>query len=373
MIKVLELIDGGFLGGGQTHILTICRNLNKNVFNPIVAANPDGVFREMVLEAGLKFEGIYLPKIYRSKYLKDLHKIVVDNEIDVVHAHGGVAGMYAKFLKKKHPEVKVIHSVHGIHYINSHNIIRKYVSLFIEQYLVNYADVYLCASEADIIKGTENKVIDRSKTVKIPYGIDLRRFQYKGKNASNMKDFGLTESDFVLGNISRFDEQKNQQMIIESFPEILKSIPNAKLLLIGEGDLLEFNKRLANKLNVSDKIIFGGTRRDLENIYPLIDVFIFPSKWEGLSITIMEALASGRCLAVSNIPQNTEMITNDLDGKVFALESKAELINTVIKLHNNPEMRMRLSVNAQKRSATYDEKVMTEKMEQVYLKLKQTK
>ena len=95
---------------------------------------------------------------------------------------------------------------------------------------------------------------------------------------------GTSDDDFVIGNVSRFDEQKNQKLLIKIMPDLIKAIPELKLLLVGDGRLLNSAKRLAMSLGVTDRVIFAGTRKDLEKIYPLMDVFIFPSLWEGLSL-----------------------------------------------------------------------------------------
>ena len=369
MIKILELIDGGFIGGGQTHILSICRNLDKEKYLPIIAASPKGEFKELTLKENIRFYDVKLPKIYRGKYLKELKTIIDKEKVDIIHAHGGVAGMYAKFYKKKIGNIKVIHSIHGIHYIHSKNILRKSFSKTIEQYLVNFADMFLCASDEDIKVGSEFKIINKEKTKKVSYGIDLKKFERKLKEYALLKELGISENNFVIGNISRFDEQKNQKILIDIFPYLVKTIPTAILLLIGEGKLLRSAKRQVNELGIKDKVIFAGTRKDLEKIYPLIDVFVFPSKWEGLSITLMEALSAGCSIIASKIPQNIEMIEDNVNGMIFNLINKEELKNKIVELYNNIDFKNKLSLGAIYSSDKYNDKVMTKKIEEIYFNL----
>ena len=370
MIKVMHLIDGGFIGGGQIHSLALCRNLNKELFHSVVCASSKGGFKDLVLESGFEFIDINLPKLYRSKNLNELLRKVERENVNIVHAHGGVAGMYARFLKKKFEcRAKIIHTIHGIHYIHSHNLFRRYSSLYIEQYLAGYSDAYICETKSDFNAATNMKIIDPSKATIINNGINLSRFMNKTKDEAVGNKLRITNDDFVIGNVSRFDEQKNQKLLIKIMPDLIKAIPELKLLLVGDGRLLNSAKRLAMSLGVTDRVIFSGTRKDLEKIYPLMDVFIFPSLWEGLSLSLIEALASGKCIVAGNIPSNAEVLVNDENGMLFNLHNKNELLELIVSLFNDREKRDYLSDNAIKSSILYDEKIMTEKTEKIYLKL----
>jgi glycosyltransferase involved in cell wall biosynthesis len=370
MINILELIDCGFIGGGQMHILSICNNITKEKFKPIVCASPNGSFKDFVISSGYDFIDIKLPKLFMSKYLKKLDSIIKSNDIKILHAHGGVAGMYARFYKKKYNNnVKVIHTIHGIHYIHSRNLLRRKVSLYIEQYLSKYSDAYICVSNDDLKVGNEIRILEPSKTSVIYNGIDLTKFNPKKSDESLKESFGIKENDFVIGNVSRFDEQKNQILLVGIMPELIKHIPNVKLMLVGDGELRESVKRYSHKIGVTDRAIYTGSRSDVDKLYPLFDLFVFPSKWEGLSLTLIESLAAGMCIVASDIPANRELIDNETNGILFDLNDKKNLINQIIELYKNKDKAIKLSQNALNSSLKFDEKIMTSKIEQIYSKL----
>lgn len=369
MIKVLELVDGGFLGGGQMHILSIANNINKNIFDIVISASPAGEFRKMILRQGHRFVDINLPKIYSGSSLKHLTKIADKNEIDIIHSHGGVAGLYARMLKKERSSIKIVHTFHGFHYLNSKNIFRKFLSGSIEKYLVKYTDRFICVSDADLKIAAANNLTDPKRTVVVKNGINLQKFSNADKNFNLANRWGLKESDAVIGNISRFDYQKNQRFLIRSLKDIISQNPDVKLLLAGDGRYLEECKSLAAKFNIADKTIFTGEVNDTENYYPLIDIFIFPSLWEGLSITLIEAMASGRCIVASDIPSNRELITENKNGILFRLSNHSDLADVVTHLLNEKSKREMLSGNAIESSMDFDEKEMVIKIENIYNKV----
>ncbi|MCI0472634.1 MAG: glycosyltransferase family 4 protein, partial [Ignavibacteria bacterium] len=242
----------------------------------------------------------------------------------------------------------------------------RFVSLAIEQYLVKDCDAYICVSNDDVKTAIDNKIVNKDKIHLIPNGINISRLK-NGQTDRNLKArLGIKESDFVIGNISRFDEQKNQILLINAFPDILRLIPDAKLLLVGDGLLYDACMNRAEKLKIADNIIFAGSVPDPENYYPLMDLFVFPSKWEGLSITLIEAMASGKCIAASDIPSNRELITHGQNGVLFTLGSSRALARIISDLYKNPDFRNNLSENARKSSDNYDEKTMAEKISGVY-------
>lgn len=368
MNNVLELIDGGFIGGGQTHILSLCKGMDNSQYNPIIAANPQGGFKPLAESKGFKFRDIALPKFFRMKHLNELVKLVKEERTTLIHSHGGVAGVYARMLKKHYPEVKVIHTIHGIHYIRK-GFITRFLSLAMEQFLVKYTDRCICVSDNDLKKALKLKIADKEKTVVIKNGINLKRFERKEKDTGLMKSLGLSENDFIIGNISRFDYQKNQRLILTQAPDIIKAIPDAKFLLIGDGEYIDECKYLADVIEIKDRVVFAGEIKDVENYYSLFDIFVFPSLWEGLSITLIEAMASGCCILASDIPENRELISNGINGLVFNLNTRKDFVNKVVQLAESSGLCGLLSAQALADAQAFDEKVMAGRIQGEYAKV----
>lgn len=366
MIKVLELIDGGFLGGGQTNILSIIRNIDRKIFDIHVAAKGDGEFERAVEKSKTRFSDLYIPKYFRTKYLLKLKSIVEKQNISIIHSHGGVAGFYSRILKKHNRDIKIVHTIHGIHYVHSKNILRRNISLTIEQYLVQFTDKFICVSNNDFQDSQKLKIIDVDKTVTIPNGINITRYANRKKNLRLLKELGLTEENFIIGNVSRFDVQKNQKLIIQTAYHLKKFYPDMRFILVGGGELLRKHINYVNESGLADIFIFTGEVVNPEEYYPLFDIFVFPTLWEGLPYVLLEAMASGLPVICSRIPNISELITENKSAITFEPDSSIDLFKKISVLYEDPKLRRKLGENALLDVTSFDETEMTKRIEEVY-------
>jgi glycosyltransferase involved in cell wall biosynthesis len=365
-IKVLELIDGGFLGGGQTNILSILRNIDRTRFDISVAAKGGGGFEHEVAKYNVPFYPLNLPKILRHRYLDTLQKVQDSETFDIIHSHGGVGGFYGRLMKKHNPNIRSVHTIHGIHYLNIDSFLMKNASKSIEQYLVQFTDKTICVSHSDYTTAISNRIADESKTVVIQNGIDISKYMNEGKNSAIMDELGLTKENFIIGNVSRFDVQKNQKLIIQSSYYLVKKYPEMRFVMVGDGKLLKQMKQYAKESNLSDVVIFAGEKENLHDYYSIFDVFVLPSLWEGMPYALLEAMASKIPVICSNIPNHLEIIKNNYSALTVNPHLMDDLFHKISLLYQNEELRCKLFVNAYNEVQKYDEKEMTKKIEDVY-------
>lgn len=365
-IRVLELIDGGFLGGGQTNILSIIKGLDADKYEVSVAAEGGGKFEKAVIHNCTKFYQLKMPKALRRKHLRHLENLYDIKRFDIVHSHGGIAGFYGRLLKKHHPEFKSVHTIHGIHYINNDSFWVRNISKSIEQYLVQFTDKTICVSLTDLKTAIENKIADRSKSVVIHNGIELSDFTNTGKNKQLMDEFGLLEDNFIIGNISRFDIQKNQKLIIQAAYYLSKNCPEMRFILVGDGKCFKEMKQYVHDSNLQNVIIFTGERGDKKDFYSIFDIFVLPSLWEGLPYVLLEAMASKLPVICSNIPSHLEIVKNNYSAFLVNPYEMDELFQKISVLYHNKEIRDKLAINAYDAVKQYDEKDMVRKIESVY-------
>ncbi|MBE2226627.1 MAG: glycosyltransferase [Ignavibacteria bacterium] len=367
--KILQLIDGGFLGGGQTNVLSIAMNADSGTFDISIAARGGEKFEEEVQKSNITFHPLELPKVMRTKYLKPLQELYDENRYDLIHTHGGVAGFYGRILKKHNPGLKCVHTIHGIHYINSGNIFRKSLSRSIEQYLVQFTDRTICETHNDFLTAVKNRIADRAKTDIIPNGINTGTYANLKKNSALMQQLGLNENNFIVGNISRFDEQKNQKLILQTAYFLIRKYPQIRFIFVGAGKNLKNMQDLARESKLEDFVIFAGEQENLKDYYSIFDIFVFPSLWEGMPYVLLEAMASRLPIICSYLPNLLEVIKPDHSALIIDPRDMDDLFRKISALYQNSELREELAQNAMIESTQYDVTETVPQIEQIYREL----
>ena len=168
------------------------------------------------------------------------------------------------------------------------------------------ADCVVTVSEAvkkDIMK---YDMVSEKKIVIIHNGVDASRFL--NADGSDLRaEFVLKAGAPVIGSVGRLFIQKGQRYLIEALPILKNDFPDIRLIIAGDGPLLHELESLASRLGVKDNIIFAGTRRDVPEIISLLDVFVFPSVWEGFGNALIEAMSAGKPVIASDIPPVKEI------------------------------------------------------------------
>lgn len=315
-LRILQITSGfrkGVSGGIAAVVTNYCTSSNfENDFHIDFLAlgyQPFEPYRQKIESKNyfLKSLGIH------SNGYKRLIDIVIylkqylyKNKYDIVHINSGaITQVFAASIAAKLAGCNIV-------IVHSHNALikSKYKESFfyIIKFLFNYtADYFFACSELAARSMFANSIIRKKKWIFIPNAIDTNRFDFDSTVRTRYRKELNLENTYVLGNVGRFNEQKNHLFLLEVFSEVVKYNERARLLLIGTGELeLEIKKR-AQELGVLEKIRFTGQRKDVNLLLQAMDVFVFPSKWEGLPVSVVEAQASGlRCLLSDSITREVK-------------------------------------------------------------------
>ena len=199
---------------------------------------------------------------------------------------------------------------------------------------------------------------------RIPNGVNLKRFAFCEEKRQQMRqELGIAKDTFVLGHIGRITAPKNHQFLVELFAEYHKENPNSRLLLIGNGELFETVQQQCVQLGISDAVIMVGSKTNTEDYYQAMDVFVFPSLWEGLPVSVVEAQANGLPCLLSDV------ITHDVDltdqVKYLSLTDKKAWLREVADIQRKP--RIATTAENMVRLQPFDATVVAKQLQSFYL------
>ena len=295
-IKVLHVVVRMDRAGLETFIMNVYRNIDRNIFefNFLCASSHKGAYDDEIMQLGGKIYHMHmsdkrgiLRKFDRVNLIAQW-LITHKNDIDIIHWHSGDAVESLLCLKAcKKAGIKNI-------IIHSHN--SKCDRMILNRICRVFAGAYkyrkLACSEEAAKWRFGNRFVKKNEVEVIYNGIDLEAYKYDKQSSIDMKKALGIENKIVLGHIGRFSQQKNHEFLIDVFYEYHKTHSDAVLILIGKGELEKAIRSKVSRLGLDNDVKFFGVRDDIPKILQAMDVFVFPSLYEGLGIVLIEAQAA---------------------------------------------------------------------------------
>ena len=312
-MKILQVIGTLNRGGAETFLMNVFRNINreKYTFDFLVFKEEKYDYEDEIKKLGGKIIYLQTPKeIGMIKFIKKFKKICKKNNYDVVHAHtlfNCGPCMLGAFLANV--KVRVSHS-HSTKYLEERVTFLKKIYYHISKLLINIfsTDYIACGEKAGAFLYYKNK-----KKVIIKNGIELEKFKYSETLNKKMRNnLNISNDAIVIGHVGRLMYIKNQTFLIDLFNDFHKKFKKSYLILVGDGvDRIKLVDKV-KKYNLEDFIIFTGSISNVNEYYNVFDLFVFPSLFEGLPYTLIEAQANGIPIISSNTVSKESNITGEI-------------------------------------------------------------
>ena len=270
--------------------------------------------------------------------LLKLTKILKGIAPHIVHTHSSKTGVLGRLAAKLVGVPKIIHTVHGFAFSSTTSKIKKYIFSMLERISGRVTDTIIVLNVDDYNICTNELGINRSKLTIIKNGVDLDFF-----SPDTEKKVNLTPCFIMVG---RLWLQKDPICLVRAAISVLQSGYDAEFKLVGDGELYEEANALLHKANFQSKITLLGWRHDIVFLLQQADVFILPSRWEGMPLAILEAMSCGLPCIVSNIPGNRDLVDDGITGRVFEVAAHLALADKVINYINNPGLMIEHGHNA---------------------------
>lgn len=333
MIRILHVIRKMDCGGAETLLMNLYRNIDRSQvqFDFMVHSREPGFYDEEIRKLGGKL--IYAPAfkvVNIVHYIRFWNTFFKNNNTHrIIHGHIHSCAAIYLAIAKKHKRITLAHS-HATKSV-SHDIRSLLFTMF--SYPIRFiADYFLACSEQAGIDRFGAKVIQSPKFHILKNGIDTEKYRFDSDLRKKIRnELRINEKCLVLGHVGRFSYEKNHRFILSVFAQLHKIVPNSELWLFGKGPLIEEIKQLSYELQLTNSVRFMGVSNIVNEYLQGMDVFIFPSLFEGLGISVIEAQTSGLPCIVSEAIVPEADIHAGLMEKMSLNDSPENWATTVIE------------------------------------------
>lgn len=374
--KVVHFIHGLNTGGAETLVKDYALGLDKAKFDVTVLCcqHYDSPYEEILKKAGVRViyacdamklwgkKGV-IPKVINHYQLyfeikKQLHEL----KPDIVHTHLPV-NTYVKFAHLP-KSVKMFHTVHSQPKALWNNKNRQRKNDYLAaRWLINHRNQRMIVLHDDM-KREVDQLFGVNNSIVLNNGIDFSKFD-NAKNGSVVRsELGIPQNSFVVGHVGRFSGVKNHRFLINVFAKIYECNKDAFLLMVGSGEEKEQIQKMLDISPMNNNYLILSNRSDVPDIMQAMDVFVFPSLWEGLPVSVIEAQKSGLpCFLSDQVPAFVK-VTN-LVQFCSLNDSEEDWARDIIKIRDS-NYRKELIAQGGEVPNTWDMKNVIRKLEQIY-------
>ena len=366
MLRVLHSVSNMARAGIETMLMNYYREIDRTRIQFDFLANkpvPGEYDEEIRSMGGRVFVSPGLNPLHFPKYRRFVADLLRSNpDIGILHAHNEAMGYYAlQSAKDAGLPVRIAHA-------HNTQIIRDYkypLKLVCKQLLPGAAtDYWSCGRDAGIYYYGEKRW--RESGFILHNAIDVSRFAFRRETRERLRRLHGLEDCFVIGHVGRFNVQKNHSRLLDVFAEVAKAAPDARLALIGVGELEQEAKEKARALGLQEKVLFLGQMSDVSEWYHAMDCFVLPSLFEGLPVVGIEAQAAGLPCFFSD--RVTDEVLLSPEAHRIPLEANdAEWANEILAYRKAVTDRSR-EADAVRR-AGYDIHDEARKLQEIYLQM----
>lgn len=303
------------------------------------------------------------------KAYKQLKKLIASEKYDIIHCHTPVGGVITRLAAKDFRQTrgtKILYTAHGFHFYKGAPIKNWLLFYPIEKLLSKYTDCIITMNEEDFKSAHKfyAKKVEKISGV----GVNIEKFTpiSMDKKAHLRKRHSIAQDSFVAIYVAEFTKNKNHALILRHLPDLVRKIPNLKVLFAGEGKEIDFCKNLAQTLQVSDHVSFLGYRSDVNEFYALADILISTSQREGLPLNIIEGMATGLPVVCADIRGQRDVVQPGRNGFMYPLNDTKKLDVYITKLFSSPQLCTKIKENNIKDVRQYSLDNALKNMEKIY-------
>jgi glycosyltransferase involved in cell wall biosynthesis len=326
-IRVVEVLATGTSGGAQEHLHGLVSRMDVGRFDVSIVALSSGSAVRKMQRAG--FDVLVIDEPDDAIAVGALAAHLVDVRPDVIHNHmyrAELVGTRAAIALGEigHRRPYVVSTVHS-------SRIRSEEDRAMLRLLTPHMDQLIAVSTM-----IEAKLEQEGRTTapirRIYNGVDLSRYDHTEPCCTLPEEYGMEPGSQIVGVVARLEPEKGHPTLLEAWPAVLRSVPDAYLLIVGEGSRREALEALARELRIAHRVVFTGRRDDVPSVTAALAVAVLPSYREAQGLSILEALALSRPVVASNVGGIPEMITDGVNGLLVPPHDPDALTASIVRL-----------------------------------------
>ena len=326
-IRVVEILATGTNGGAQEHLFSLLTRMDHSRYDVSVVSLSPGSAARKLQRAG--FRVLVLDEPDDAIAVGALAAHLVEVGPDVVHNHmyrAEMVGTRAALALSEigRPKPLVVSTVHSsrIRSIEDRDALRR---------LTAHMDRLIAVSQA-ICRKIADEGRDIVPVSLIYNGVDLQRYDHQEPCCTLRDDYGMESGSQIVGVVARLEPEKGHPTLLEAWPAVLRAVPDAYLLVVGEGSQRAALEELARSLRIAHRVVFTGRRDDVPAVTAALDVAVLPSYREAQGLSVLEAMALSRPIVASNVGGIPEMITDGETGLLVPSHDAAALAAAISRL-----------------------------------------
>lgn len=295
-----------------------------------------------------------------------LKSLLAINHFDLIHCHTPMASIVTRTaaVKYRSQGTRVIYTCHGFHFCKGAPLLNWLLFYPVEKLCSYWTDLLITINREDSCLA--QKKMKARRVEYIPgIGLDVEKFAYRSVGQIEKRQaLGIPSDAFVILSVGELNQNKNHETMIEAVKKL--SLPNVHYVIAGKGDYFNRLSAKAKEYGLEDKIHLLGFRNDIADLYPVADVFAFPSFREGLPVSIMEALAGGLPIVCSRIRGNVDLVHEKQGGFWCDPAMPDEFAEKISMLYNDSSLRERMGTYNRKAVSDFSKEKIAARLEDLY-------
>lgn len=364
MIKILNVIGSLDIGGAENNAMNILRFIDSSKFSYyfLVFGDFEGNYEEEARSLGATIIHMEEPKVNYKDFISNYRKLLKKEKFDVIHVNTlWNSGILLSAAKREGIPIRICHS-HSTESSQNENFIYKLYKQLMRRLILNSTTNFIaCGKDAGNYLYGED--VFQKKGRIIYNGIEDEKFSFNSSKREEVrKSLGFSSNETVLGHVGRIAPVKNHPFMINILDSLNNRMSTLKLILIGDGPDLVFVKNMVESKELEESVIFLGNRKNVSEYLQALDIFVFPSLFEGFPVSLIEAQAAGLpCLVSSRVTKEARLTMNT---EFIDLENFDEWLNRIQYYANNKIDRSQINTNEIKKKFSVHS--IVKKWEKIY-------